>query len=41
MLEMNAFAYCVPLLDICVIISLMIDAGYCLLEVEMDVSLKC
>ena len=41
MIEMNAFAYCLPLLDIFVIISWIIDTRYYFLQAEMDLTITC
>ena len=41
MIIMNSFAYCVPLLDIYLIIRWMIEARYCLLQAELDVTYTC
>ena len=41
MIGMDAFAYCVPLLDIYVIITWMINNRYCLLQANMDATYTC
>ena len=41
MIGMDDFAYCVPLLDIYVLISWMIDTRHYLLQAKVDVTYTC